>query len=325
MIKQAQRDRYLFLNKKQDKVSYLPQGKTRKLSNPEEAVQIQAYLSLIYKYGYPTDRIRVCEKVKIGSSSREADIVVYEDSSCKIPFLIVECKKAGVSKAAFRDAVDQGFSYAAATHAKYVWVISGKKQEAYQVLADKIKERKRNRIRQIPNFRQSQRSRNLIQRKWQWMKNHPILGDTILYAFVLVISTLIFSKVAIEYQAWIYSHTEILWEKYGMNYLWIYNSIIFLASVFTLFFGSLFMRSYRLFGIDKSKRKTMFTLIGLILFIPAWYVGTSHGDASWWTLEHLDSRKYPILLFLLPYVKSIPLQIFAVHALIWLGSRSQGN
>ena len=93
MIRQAQRDRYLFLNKKLDKVSYLPQGKTRKLSNPEESVQLQAYLSLIYKFGYPAEQIRVCEHIKIGSSSREADIVVYEDAACKTPLIIVECKK----------------------------------------------------------------------------------------------------------------------------------------------------------------------------------------------------------------------------------------
>ncbi|MDW3648532.1 MAG: type I restriction enzyme HsdR N-terminal domain-containing protein [Bacteroidia bacterium] len=325
MIRQAQRDRYLFLNKKQDKVSYLPQGKTRKLSNPEESVQIQAYLSLIYKFGYPAEQIRVCEHIKIGSSSREADIVVYEDAACKTPLIIVECKKPKISASGFYEAIDQGFSYAAATHAKYVWTIAGKKSAAFKVMPGKIKERHKNRIRRIPTYKQTRKSKTVVRRKWEGLKNHAILGDTLLFSSVLIISTLLLSKAATEYHDWIYERTTFLWEDYGMNELWIYNLIISLASLFSLFFGALFMRSHRMFGVQKGKKRTMLFIIGMILLIPAWYVGTSEPDALWWSLDSFNSREYPIWTYLWPYIKSIPFQFFAVYALIWLASKAEGR
>ena len=239
--------------------------------------------------------------------------------------IVVECKKARTSAAGFYEAIDQGFSYAAALHAKYVWVVAGKKTAAFKVIPGKIKERHKNRIRKIPTYRQSRKSKSLVSRKWQGLRNHAILGDTILFSAVLIIATLILSKVATEYHEWLYQRTSILWEKYGMNELWLYNTIISLSSLLSLFFGALFMRSHRMFGVQKGKKRTMLFIIGMILLIPAWYVGTSEPDALWWTLESFHKREYPIWTYLWPYIKSIPFQVFAVYALIWLASKAEGR
>ena len=116
-------------------------------------------------------------------------------------------------------------------------------------------------------------------------------------------------------------YTEWLWEKHGMNFLWIFNVIVALSALFSLFFGRIFMRSHRLFGTPAIKRRVVVTLIALILFVPAWYVGTSNADPNWWTWDNFKSREHPIVMYLWPYVKSIPFQIAAIYALIWLIGR----
>ena len=199
LVKKALKDRYVHINKKRDSITYLPQGKERRLSNPEEKIQLQTYLDLIYKYQYPPEKVRVCEKVKIGSSTREADIVVYRDYEGKDPFIIiVECKRKNVSKRTFQEAIDQGFSYAAVTNAHYVWATSGDKQAAFEVRHDAINERKSEIASGgFPTINQIKRKRfgSGLRRKWQWLVNHPIVTDTTIYTVVLILSTLVFSKL----------------------------------------------------------------------------------------------------------------------------------
>jgi type I restriction-modification system DNA methylase subunit/restriction endonuclease S subunit len=77
----------------------------------------------------------------MGSSTKEADIIVYNDDGHKSPHIVVECKKQEVSELEFTQAVEQGFSYAVAEGAKYVWITSGIKDEYYQVPTEKPKER----------------------------------------------------------------------------------------------------------------------------------------------------------------------------------------
>lgn len=92
-------------------------------------------------YGYDQKRIRLFVPVAMGSSTKEADIIVYNDDGHKSPHIVVECKKQEVSELEFTQAVEQGFSYAVAEGAKYVWITSGIKDEYYQVPTEKPKER----------------------------------------------------------------------------------------------------------------------------------------------------------------------------------------
>lgn len=102
------------------RISYTHHNVSRDFTKPEAPVETLAYLALVMQYGYPPERIRLFQKVTIGSDVREADLEVFEDAALEKPLIIVECKKETVSEAEFRQAVEQAFSYAVAEGAKYV-------------------------------------------------------------------------------------------------------------------------------------------------------------------------------------------------------------
>ncbi len=114
-------------------VTYIHQNKKRSFNNPEEKVQLEAYLSLILISGYPVHRIKLYSSVQIGSRTTEADIIVYEDDDCESTYIVVECKKEDVSDQEFNIAVDQAYSYAVAEGGKYVWTTSRIKNQYYEV------------------------------------------------------------------------------------------------------------------------------------------------------------------------------------------------
>lgn len=70
--------------------------------------------------------------MQIGSETREADILVYNDSHNKI-LIVVECKEENINERQFQIAVDQAYSYAHASAARYVWVTSGIKDEYFEI------------------------------------------------------------------------------------------------------------------------------------------------------------------------------------------------
>ncbi len=122
-------------------ITYIHQKKKRNFANPEEQVQVETFLKLILTYGYDPKRLRLFVPVTMGSSVKEADIIVYNDDACLSPHIVVECKKQEVSELEFTQAVEQAFSYAVAEGAKYVWVTSGIKDQYFQVPIEKPKER----------------------------------------------------------------------------------------------------------------------------------------------------------------------------------------
>lgn len=119
-------------------ITYLNENKRRNYANPEEKIQAETYLALILTYNYPPQRIRQFVKVTMGSETKEADIVVYNDDACTKPHIVVECKKEDVSEAEFEQAANQAFSYAQALAGtvKYVWVTSKIKDAYFRVDKD---------------------------------------------------------------------------------------------------------------------------------------------------------------------------------------------
>lgn len=119
-------------------ITYIHQGKKRNYSNPEEQVQAEAFLTLIFSYGYPVSRIAQFKSVTMGSSAKEVDIIVYNDDECTQPHLVVECKKEDVSEQEFEQAVKQGASYAYAISGtiKYLWVTSGIRNAYFRIDKD---------------------------------------------------------------------------------------------------------------------------------------------------------------------------------------------
>ena len=116
-------------------IIYLNENRRRNYTNPEEQVQAYAFLKLILTYNYNPIHIRQFVPVKMGSETKEADIVVYNDDACTKPHIVVECKRQEVSELEFEQAVKQGFaySYALAGTIKYVWATSRLKDAFYEV------------------------------------------------------------------------------------------------------------------------------------------------------------------------------------------------
>jgi type I restriction enzyme M protein len=122
-------------------ITYIHQKKRRNYSNPEEQIQAQAFLKLVLEYEYPVTRVQQFVSITMGSSKKEADIVVYKDDACLSPRIVVECKKKEVSDLEFKQAIEQAFSYAVAEGASYVWITSGILDEYFRVPKEKPKAR----------------------------------------------------------------------------------------------------------------------------------------------------------------------------------------
>lgn len=116
----------------------LQENKRRNYNNPEEQVQVETYLKLIFSYGYSFNRIRLFVSVPMGVSTKEADIVVYNDDDCTKPLIIIECKKEDTSELEFEQAVKQASSYAYALSGtvKYLWITSKIKSKYFLVDKD---------------------------------------------------------------------------------------------------------------------------------------------------------------------------------------------
>lgn len=125
-IRDGLTNKIIKFNDDKSRITYFDQTKSRNYNTPEEQVQAEIYCQLILKYGYPKEQIKNFVSVPMGSTTKEADIVVYSDAKCEKPYIIVECKEEEVSEQAFKMAEDQAFSYAHALagEIKWVWVTS---------------------------------------------------------------------------------------------------------------------------------------------------------------------------------------------------------
>jgi len=320
-LKRAIRDGYVKLDKRNDKITYLPQGKTRKYGNPEELVQLETYLSLLYRYKYPVEHIRVSDRIKIGSSSREADVVVYHDTMAKDPYIVIECKKRKVSKQVLEEAIDQGFSYAAAVNAEYVWATSGDKNAYFEVWDDAIHERSKNRVSNVPRYRQTNNS-SFLARISRWLGRRPILTDTLVYAIVLLFFTGVLSKLVVTYYDELRQVVEPFIQGFGWELNWVYNTIVFAATLLSLFFGGIFMRSHQFFHTPKLQKRANYFFLALILFLPAWYMGVSVSEPQWWTESHFIREPVKEWIFFLPYLKAMPFTFVLMFLLISLLGRT---
>lgn len=125
--------KYIVVNDDCTTVQYNCKNQTkRRLQNPEEFVQAASFLKLIFDYDYLPQNISVNESVQMGSETKEADILVYNEKNSKI-LIVVECKEENINERQFQVAVDQAYSYAHAKAATYVWVTSGIKNEYFEI------------------------------------------------------------------------------------------------------------------------------------------------------------------------------------------------
>ena len=141
---------YIRFDEDKNFITYIHQNKKRNYNNPEEKVQAETFLTLVLNYGYPVNRIKLFVSVQVGSETKEADIIVYEDDDCEQTYILVECKKEEITDQQFNIAVNQAYSYCVAEGGKYVWTTSKIINEYYEVPKEKPKSRIT--IPDIPQF-----------------------------------------------------------------------------------------------------------------------------------------------------------------------------
>lgn len=127
IIDLAEKSKLIQFNEDRSIITYIYQKINRNYNNPEEKVQAETFCKLVLEYNYPQENIRQFVKVTDGSTIKEADIIVYNDSTLQSPHIVVECKKEDVTEQEFAQATNQAFSYAYTTAGtiKFVWTTSG--------------------------------------------------------------------------------------------------------------------------------------------------------------------------------------------------------
>ena len=90
-----------------NRVKYVAQDKRYDFRGPEEKVRASFYVELVEKYKYPSNRLDLEVVVPRRKPEDKADIVVYEDEERKRPYIVVECKKDGISKAEINQEVSR--------------------------------------------------------------------------------------------------------------------------------------------------------------------------------------------------------------------------
>ena len=134
------------------RIKYTRQNKSYNFNDPEEQVRAEAYVQLVEDYGYDPSRIAIEMEVRMGVSKKSADIIVYEDDAKTSPYIVVECKKADATDAEYKLGIDEGFSYANALKASYLWVTSKTLDNYYDTINFGGQEREKNRLADIPRF-----------------------------------------------------------------------------------------------------------------------------------------------------------------------------
>ena len=129
---------------------YAKSEKSYSYKDPEEKVRAIVFIRLVLDYKY--DRNDIDFEVKVPRRTPEdlADIVVYEKNNDTQPYIVVECKKDGITDNQFNQAIEQVFGNANSLRAKYAWVVAGNTETAFDVENFDSMERSKNVISEIP-------------------------------------------------------------------------------------------------------------------------------------------------------------------------------
>jgi type I restriction enzyme M protein len=121
---------------------------TTSFKNPEEKVRASYFCELVLDYDYPPKNIDIEVVVPRRTPEDRADIVVYDEEGTE--YLVIECKKDGITDAEFKQAIEQVFGNANSLRAKFASVVAGITRTAFDVAGFKPSERDKNVISDIP-------------------------------------------------------------------------------------------------------------------------------------------------------------------------------
>jgi len=150
ILKDGEKKGYFRVSKDGAKIEYSPLGHKENLNDPEEKVRAEYFYDLIEKYQYPIERIELEKQMPDRTPQRYADIVIHEDAANKKPFIVVECKKDGISDAEFEQATKQAIANARVLKAPYAICVAGNTRRAMETEHWNDKEPEKATITDIP-------------------------------------------------------------------------------------------------------------------------------------------------------------------------------
>jgi len=150
ILKDGERKGYFRVLNDGAKIEYLPSGHKENLSDPEEKVRAEYYFDLLEKYHYPAKHVELETEMPARVPRFFADIVIYEDDAKKKPYIVVECKKDGISDAEFEQATKQAIGNARVLHAPFAICVAGNTRRAMETAEWNDKEPEKATITDIP-------------------------------------------------------------------------------------------------------------------------------------------------------------------------------
>jgi type I restriction enzyme M protein len=150
ILKDGERKGYFRVFNDGAKIEYLPSGHKENLNDPEEKVRAEYYFDLLEKYHYPAKRVEIETEMPARVPRFFADIVIYEDDAKKKPYIVVECKKDGISDAEFEQATKQAIGNARVLHAPFAICVAGNTRRAMETAEWNDKEPEKATITDIP-------------------------------------------------------------------------------------------------------------------------------------------------------------------------------
>lgn len=150
ILKEGVRKGYFRLHNEGAKIEYLPSGHKENLKDPEEQVRAEYYFDLIEKYRYAAERIELEVEMPDRTPERYADVVIYSDDARKKPYIVVECKKDGISDAEFEQATKQAIANARVLKAPFAACVAGNTRRAMETEHWNDKEPEKATITDVP-------------------------------------------------------------------------------------------------------------------------------------------------------------------------------
>ena len=80
------------------RIHYLAADHSERWADPEEKVRAELWAELIYKYEYDPALIGFEVNVPRRTPNDYADLVIYSDGAMKMPYFVIECKRADIRK-----------------------------------------------------------------------------------------------------------------------------------------------------------------------------------------------------------------------------------
>jgi type I restriction enzyme M protein len=152
---------FLRLSEDNKKIIYLNLGtnkeqKSYNIKDPEEKVRASFFAELVLHYNYPTELINLEIVTPHRVPKLYTDIVVFKDKENKQPLIAIEVKKDGITQAEENQAIEQTHSYGGILKSSFCMLVSGTTKIAYDLRESKTFERTKNKIADIPKFKEKE-------------------------------------------------------------------------------------------------------------------------------------------------------------------------